>query len=107
MELVVGHRPGDVVREERDTAIAALEEVVAVAVVPDAGDQLHLEEVAPEADRLLEVGGDEGEMVQACEDHGSSLSFHSPPSIGLKRPFSKWHVRELPPSGAGRRRRLP
>ena len=64
------HRPGLVIFEERHLVVAELEEIVAEALVTDAGHQLHAQQVAVKADGLLEIIGDEGQMVDALEQHG-------------------------------------
>jgi hypothetical protein len=71
MELAFAHGLGDVVFEERHLAGAHLEKVVPVAVVADPGLELQAQEVAVEADRLGHVVGNEREVIDALDQHGS------------------------------------
>ena len=61
------HRFGPGIFEKRHLGIAAAKEIMAIAGMTDAGDELHAEKVAVEADRLHHVAGNEGEVVDAFE----------------------------------------
>jgi hypothetical protein len=78
VELGPLHGLGDVVLEEGDLAHVHLEEVVAKAVVADPRHQPQTQQVPVKADRLGHVVGDEGEVVEALEQHGDLQSYPGP-----------------------------
>jgi hypothetical protein len=46
-------------------AVAKLEEIMPVAVVPDTGAQLHTQQITVKANRGHHVVGDEGEVIDS------------------------------------------